>query len=155
MGWGDHIKSFSALFKPMLNYCRILKTSSLIFLKASMQSRCIFGGPRQLRNNWRISTLLNPLINPGLRIFLENPSDSNDETYCPLHLCKKLEISLEPFSKKAKIKHTSFGHLIPLFQDEEFFQENHLAQTMGPIFPHTYAKIREILKVIAEKRIKK
>jgi len=35
--------------------------------------------------------------NTGLRIFSEKQSGSNNATYCPLHSCKKLGISLDPF----------------------------------------------------------
>ena len=37
------------------------------------------------------------IYNPRLRIFLEKQSCSNNGPYCPLHSCKKLERSLEPF----------------------------------------------------------
>ena len=40
--------------------------------------------------------------NPGLRIFSDRPSGSNNEPYCPLHLCKKLGRSLEPFRRKGQ-----------------------------------------------------
>ena len=53
------------------------------------------------------------LYNPGLRISLKNPSGWNNGTYCPLHLCKKLGRSLEPFwrkGQKSKKKHTFFEH---------------------------------------------
>ena len=42
MGWGDHIKSFSTLFQPMLNYCRKYEDVKFnIFEDMTMSSRCI------------------------------------------------------------------------------------------------------------------
>ena len=38
--------------------------------------------------------------NLGMRIFSEEPSDSNDVPYCPPHSCKKLGRSLGEKTKK-------------------------------------------------------
>ena len=47
--------------------------------------------------------------NPGLRTFSKNPSISTDGANCPIHLCKKLGGSLEPFWRKGqKGKKTTF-----------------------------------------------
>ena len=54
-------------------------------------------------------------LNPGLRIFSEKLSGSNDGPYCPLHSCKKLGKSLEPFWRKGrKVKKDTFVTLDPI-----------------------------------------
>ena len=56
-------------------------------------------------------TLFGHLIpyNPGLRTFSKNPSISTDGANCPIHSCKKLGGSLEPFWRKGqKGKKTTF-----------------------------------------------
>ena len=53
-----------------------------------------------------------------LRIFSEKPSGSNDGPYCPLHSCKKLGRSFEPFWRKGqKSKKTPFLGTSPMNRD--------------------------------------
>ena len=47
-------------------------------------------------------SLINPLINPGLRFFPNMAPYSNDAPYCPLPSCKKLETFNDRFLKKCK-----------------------------------------------------
>ena len=64
--------------------------------------------------------------NPRLRLFSEKQSDSNNGPYCPLHSCKKLGRSLEPFWKKGQKSQKQLfwtQHLIPYNQGLRIFSE--------------------------------
>ena len=62
--------------------------------------------------------------------------------YCPLHSCKNLGGSLDPFWRKGqqKVEINLFWtrHLIPYNSGLRFLQKKHLAQRMGPIVLHTF-----------------
>ena len=64
--------------------------------------------------------IFHPLVNPGLRFFLNMAPYSNDVSYCPISSWKILDTFNDQFPWKCQ-KNPNFWHLIPLNPQIKFF----------------------------------
>ena len=95
--------------------------------------------------------------NPGSRIFSVKQSCSDKGPYCPLHSCKKLERSLDPFLGKVETskKNTFFGHLIPYNPTLRIFSGKPFCSKNGPnCLLHSCKKLGRSLKQFWNKGLK-